>query len=168
MANDGKLNNARYELDFGIIPKIFHKDPTDFITRCLRSKDGYVCAMFNRYYELVNKVYFLDNPKHFETNQFGLIKQRLSGGVQMAYITLPSEHEGSLVYCTAYAVVWQKGFFRFKNPRLFHIVRNLGGVMTVCTVDAEGNYTDHGPTTGTAEEDMARIGEIIQKQEESK
>ena len=30
---NNKLNNVRFQLDFGMIPKIFYKDPIDFLKR---------------------------------------------------------------------------------------------------------------------------------------
>lgn len=167
MANDGKQNNARYELDFGIIPKIFYKDPGDFVTRCLRWKDGYVCAMFNRYYELVNKVFFPNHPKRFDPSQFALTESKIEGG-RVIYITLPTEHEGSLVYCSAYAAAYRKGFFGIKDAKLFLIERSVLGTDCIGTMDPEGKHVNFGPVTGSIQGDIARIAEIVRSQKTKK
>lgn len=160
MANDGKLNNARYQLDFGMIPKIFYKDPVDFTTRCRRAKSDYLCALFNRYYQVVNTVYFFDRPKKFRPSDFSQRETSPAGGKQLLHITLPTEHEGSLEYCTDYVIAFEKGLFGVKNPRLYAIERNLGGVMTIGAMEPDGTHTDHGPAAGTVEENLARIARI--------
>lgn len=153
----GKLNNARYELDFYMIPKIFHRDPADFIVRCQRTKGGYLSALFNKYYDIANSVFFFNNPKHFSEADFTMVEAHPAKGQHVLYISLPTEHEGSLVYCTGLAIAYEKKLFTIKNPRFFLIERQLGGIFRIGSVDPEGNFTDHCDSSGTVEGDIALI-----------
>ena len=153
----GKLNNARYELDLYMIPKIFHKDPADFIVRCQRTKGGYLSALFNKYYDIANSVFFFNNPKHFQESDFTITEATPVKGQHVLCLTLPSEHEGSLVYCTGFAIAYEKKLFAVKNPRFFLIERQLGGVFRIGSVDAEGSYTDLCASSGNPVEDIPRI-----------
>lgn len=165
MTNDshksaGGLNNARYQLDFSIIPKILFKDPTDFITRCQRSKGEYICALFNRFYEFANSVFFFDRPKHFDSDQFTLQERKLSDGRRMLHITLPSEHEGSLVYCTDYVILYEKKLFGVKNAASFTIERHLGGTVIIGSVDDQMNHVHHDESRGSQEADLDLIRDL--------
>lgn len=152
---ESKLNNVRYQLDYGMIPKIFYRDPVDFVLRSRRVKGAYISALFNRYYELVNPVFFPDRPKTFRPEDFS-VTESAAGRGRLLRITLPEEHEGSLEYCTEYVIAFGKGLFGVKNPRLYAIERNLGGVMTIGAMEPDGTHTDLGPG-GTVEENLSRI-----------
>lgn len=147
MAN--KLNNVRFQLDFGMIPKIFYRDPVDFILRTRRVKGEFLCALFNRYYETLNPMYFPENPKQFSPGDFTVREDR-----GMLLIGLPHEHEGSLEYCTQYIILWKKGLFGPKNARLFALERGLGGIMTLGAMEPDGTHTTLG-SAGTEEENLA-------------
>ena len=153
----GKLNNARYDLDLYMIPKIFHQDPADFIVRCQRTKGGYLAALFNKYYSVVNSVFFFDNPKHFDGKDFAVTEAAPARGAHVLYLSLPSEHEGSLEYCVGFAITYEKKLFALKNPKFFAVVRRLGGVFRIGCVDAQGSFTDLDASTGTVEGDMEKI-----------
>lgn len=163
----GELNNARYQLDTAIIPIIFYKDPSDFVIRCLRQKDGYLCALFNRYYDFVNPVFFIENHKHFEISDFSQTEHDLGGKQQLLYIHLPTEHQGSLNYCTAYVFTYEKKFFGPKNVRFFTIEHQFGGGEVIGSVDAEGNHVSCGPSSGDKAEDIARIQKIAFQEEKT-
>lgn len=155
---DNKLNNVRYQLDYGMIPKIFYRDPVDFTLRSRRVKGDYICALFNRYYEMVNPIFFPDRPKKFIPGDFTVTETEAGKG-RLLCITLPREHEGSLEYCTAYVIAFGRGLFGVKNPRLYAIERNLGGVMTIGAMEPDGTHTDQGPA-GTEAENLTRIAGI--------
>lgn len=161
----GELNNARYQLDTAIIPKIFHKDPSDFVIRCLRAKDGYLCALFNRYYDFVNPVFFIDSYKHFEVSDFSQTEHSFDGNKRILYIHLPTEHQGSLNYCTAYVFAYEKKFFGPKNAKFYTIEHQFGGGEHIGSVDKEGNHVDFGASSGTKEGDIARIQEMAFQEE---
>lgn len=150
-----KINNVRFQLDFGMIPKIFYKDPIDFVLRTRRVKSDFICALWNRYYETLNPMYFPENPKQFTPRDF-TIRDGAAGKLHYYHITLPKDHEGSLEYCTAYFVVWQKGFFGMKNIRLFGLERNLGGTMTIGGMEPDGSHSTLG-IAGTEEENISLI-----------
>ncbi len=152
---NNKINNVRFQLDFGMIPKIFYKDPIDFLVRTRRVKGEYICALWNRYYETLNPMYFPENPKHFSPKDFSL-RETVSGKGYYLTITLPGDHEGSLEYCTEYIIACRKGLFSLKAPRLFAVERNLGGVMTIGAMEPDGTHTTLG-RAGTGEENFAMI-----------
>lgn len=161
----GSINNARWDLDTHMIPSIFYKDSADFIIRCRRHSDGYLCALFNRYYEIANRVFFLDDPKHFEKAQFSLTEHNPEHGGQVIRLSLPDEHKGSLNYCTDYVITYDKKLFGPQNAKFFTIERHFGGVYRLGTVDASGNHTDLGESTGTAEDDVAQLCRIAAEQD---
>lgn len=152
---ENKLNNVRFQLDFGMIPKIFYKDPIDFVLRTRRVKGEYICALFNRYYETLNPMYFPENPKQFAPREFPVREAALGKGY-FIFIGLPKEHEGSLEYCTKFIIACQKGLVTIKNPRLFAVERNLGGILTIGAMEPDGTHTTLG-SAGTEEENLARI-----------
>ena len=153
MAN--KLNNVRFQLDFGMIPKIFYKDPTDFVLRTRRVKADYICALFNRYYETLNPMYFPENPKRFSPGDFG-VRETASGKENFILIRMPGDHEGSLEYCTDLIIAYRRGVFGIKAPRLFALERNLGGLITVGAMEPDGTHTTLG-NAGTEEENLTLI-----------
>lgn len=131
---ENKINNVRFQLDFGMIPKIFYKDPIDFVLRTRRVKTDYICALWNRYFETLNPMYFPENPKQFSSEDFTL-REAVQGKLRFVLLALPDDHEGSLEYCTDYFIVWQKGIFGIKKspavcpgekPRWYHDHRRHG------------------------------------------
>lgn len=156
----GNLNNARWELDVRMIPGIFHKDPADFIIRCRRHNDGYLCALFNRYYEIANRVFFFEDPKVFEKHQFSLTEDTLENGKRVICLSLPDEHKGSLNYCTDYVITYEKKLLSIQNPQFFTIERHFGGVYHLGTVDRSGNHRDLGESSGHRMADLEAFGRI--------
>lgn len=152
---ENKINNVRFQLDFGMIPKIFYKDPVDFALRTRRVRGEYICALFNRYYETLNPMYFPENPKQFTPGEFP-VRETAQGKLHFFIIGLPREHEGSLEYCTDFLIGYQKGLFGMKSPRLYAIERNLGGVFTVGAMEPDGTHTTLGKA-GTEEDNLALI-----------
>ena len=157
-----KINNVRFQLDFGMIPKIFYKDPIDFVLRTRRVKGDYICALWNRYYETLNPMYFPENPKRFTPGDFA-VREVDGKGRSFLILTLPGDHEGSLEYCVEYIIACKKGIFGAKNPRLYALERNLGGVMTIGAMNPDGTHTTLC-TAGTEEENLAAVaGHVFQK-----
>lgn len=154
---DNKLNNVRFQLDFGMIPKIFYKDPIDFILRSRRVKGAFICALFNRYYEVLNPMYFPDRPKHFAPTDF-TVREKTAHKLQFMTISLPAEHEGSLEFCRSYIIAWQKGIFSMKNPRLYAVERTPLGLMSLGAMEPDGTHTTLGQA-GTEEENLAIIAQ---------
>ena len=159
MASENKLNNVRFQLDFGMIPKIFYKDPVDFVVRSRRVKGEFICALFSRYYEMLNPMYFPENPKSFSPSDFTVREISQGKGQYFMVIDLPSEHEGSLEYCTQFIAAWQKGIFGMKKPRLFALERTPLGIMTVGVMEPEGTYTTLGDA-GSEAENLALIAQV--------
>lgn len=158
---ENKLNNVRFQLDFGMIPKIFYKDPVDFIVRTRRVKGEFICALFNRYYEVLNPMYFPENPKHFVPGDF-TVRERTLGKAQFFIFDLPGEHEGSLEYCVQFIAAWRKGVFGIKTPRLYALERTPLGLLTVGAMEPDGTYTTLGEA-GTEEENLALIAKAAFK-----
>lgn len=158
---ENKLNNVRFQLDFGMIPKIFYRDPVDFVLRTRRVKAEFICALWNRYYETLNPMYFPENPKHFTPGDFSL-REAVRGKLHFLIITLPRDHEGSLEYCTEYCIAYRKGPFGMKKPRLYALERNLGGFLTLGATEPDGTHTTLGPA-GTEEENLALISAHLTK-----
>jgi hypothetical protein len=152
---ENKINNVRFQLDFGMIPKIFYKDPIDFVLRTRRVKSDYICALFNRYYDTLNPMYFPENPKHFTPENF-CVRESVVGKLQLIIITLPQDHEGSLEYCLEHIIAYRKGIFGPKKARLFALERNLGGVLTIGAMNPDGTHTTLF-RAGTEEENLALI-----------
>lgn len=150
-----KLNNVRFQLDFGMIPKIFYKDPVDFIVRSRRVKGEFICALYNRYYEVLNPMYFPDRPKHFVPGDF-TVEEKAAHKLQFMRITLPSEHEGSLEFCTEYIIAWQKGFLGMKKPQLYAVERTPLGLRQLGAMHPDGTHSSLGQA-GMAEENLAAI-----------
>lgn len=156
---ENKLNNVRFQLDFGMIPKIFYRDPIDFVLRTRRVKGDYICALFNRYYETLNPMYFPENPKNFIPGDF-TVRESALGKLQYITITLPGEHEGSLEYCKAYYIAGRKGIFGMKNPQLYALERNLGGTLTIGAMNPDGTHTTLG-LAGAEEENLQMVAKAI-------
>ncbi len=152
---ENKLNNVRFQLDFGMIPKIFYRDPIDFLLRTRRVKGEYICALWNRYFETLNPMYFPENPKHFSPDDF-TVRETSGKGRSFLMITLPKDHEGSLEYCVEYIIAGKKGIFGMKSPRLYALERNLGGVMTIGAMNPDGTHTTLGHAR-TEEENLTLI-----------
>ncbi len=150
---NNKINNVRFQLDFGMIPKIFYKDPIDFVLRTRRVQGEYICALVNRYYETLNPMYFPENPKHFTPEDF-TVREIGDKGRSFLVIGLPTDHEGSLEYCVEYYIAYRKGVFGMKSHRLYALERNLGGVMTIGAMNPDGTHTTLG-RAGTEEENLA-------------
>lgn len=151
-----KLNNVRFQLDFGMIPKIFYKDPLDFVLRSRRVKEEFICALFNRYYETLNPMYFPENPKHFSPADFAFRELTGEKGTHYQIITLPREHEGSLEYCTQFIIVWKKAMFKKTLYRLYAIERTPLGLLSLGAMEPDGTHTTLG-AAGTEEENLSRI-----------
>ena len=151
-----ELNNFRYTLDFIIMPQ---NATPQFIQECISRKEKKICEFFNHYYNTINHLHFANHPKTFHEEEFTVTNTAVSNTRFILYITLPDEHEGSLMYCTAYAFSYERNFMGIKNIKFFTIEKSDMGTRCIGTME-DGKHMNLGLPTGTVEGDIAAIANI--------
>lgn len=91
--NGPTLTGKRYYIDFVLIPRLVAQAPGAIYTNLMQGKmPEFLTTVFNDVYE---------NLKSFTKDQFNVEIYKDSFST-IFYTTLPTEHEGSMVYCNAY------------------------------------------------------------------
>lgn len=151
---------VRHQLDFTVMPQLFYRDKEAFLKSALNKKETFFCDLFTQHYTWANPIYYPDSPRSFRESDFSLYLHSLPGGKNILYISLPEEHEGSTVFCTAYALTYQKGFLSHKNIRFFTVEESIMGTTCIGQVPAEGGHINCGPTAGTMDGDLELLEKI--------
>lgn len=153
------INNARYQLDFVQMPQ--NANP-QFIQNCLTQKERFLCEIFNSYYSGINPLFYPDHPKSFREDEFTLTNTQISATGFILYITLPVEHDGSLIYCSAYAFSYERTLLDIKNVRFFTIEQSDMGTACIGSITANGGHINYGQPAGSVEGDLTLIRKILQ------
>ena len=158
-----QFNNVRYRLDFNIFPRYVKDKGIDFLYELLEKREQYLCDYFNIYYEKIgNPLFFTANPKRFSVDQFLITEKASDNGSKIIYISLPDEHEGSRVYCTAYAFVYHEENGVIDAFKMFTIEKSIFN--TTCIAQMwDGQRINIGEATGSAEGDIAFLEKITGK-----
>jgi len=158
-------NNARYTMDFELIPRQVKNDGIEFLLDLLRYREEYMCSIFNGYYsKLFNKLFFRNKPRKFTPDQFSITEHTSEKGFRYVYVSLPHEHEGSLVYCTAYVFVYMMEEDTVTFFTMFTVEKSVRN--TTCIAHMwDGERRNIGKATGTAEGDIAYIDSMLDIEE---
>lgn len=127
----------------------------------LEKREEYICDIFNSYYDKIgNPILFKEQPKHFSENQFVITNRNLDDTMKIIYVSLSDEHEGSLVYCTAYAFVYCIENKEIVSFFMFTIEKSIDN--TTCIAHMwDGERTNLGTATGSINGDIQFIKELV-------
>lgn len=150
-------NNVRYELDFRLMPLLAENEGVDFINLILVSDGSVLCDVFNSFYdEFGNTSFFKDSPKHFTENQFTITEKDFDDEIKIVHISLPDEHEGSDIYCTAYVFVCYMENGEINSCSMYTVEKGIDDVTFICKMN-KGAHMNFGFGTGSVDGDIQRI-----------
>lgn len=148
----------RYVIDFHIIPKLFINAPDKMLVHL---ENGTICDFL---YTVFEDAY--EGMKKFNRNEFECKKYE-DGECSLYYITLPREHEGSMVWCNAYGFA-----FRITGDsiiyQMYTVEETDSGMVfgeksgfpktnMLCGVDPEMNHLNFGPSSEFQMENVERM-----------
>lgn len=134
--------SSRYNLDFSIIPKMYHYSPAMFAQQFLQRAEDFLAGLFNDVYRdncggIIGNtgrvVRFFGRKRNFASKDFEKTIIRCPENTVIVYVTLPPADDKALDYCEAYAVVLND-----HDCQLFLIDRSTDGEYFVSTVDENG------------------------------
>lgn len=153
-------NGMRYRLDFMVMPIMVENRGVEFADAIVTSKGKVICDLFNSYYDEVgNATFFKDSPKHFTKKQFVFTEKDFDDKTRIIHISLPEEHEGSMVYCTAYVFVCGMKNGKINTFSMYTIEKSMGDITFIGKMH-KGSHINYGLATGSAEGDIQRIREL--------
>ncbi len=156
-------NNVRYKLDFRVIPSMFESKGTEFINMLRESRGSILCNVFNLFYDdFGNSTFFKDNPKHFTENQFVFTEKDFGNNLKIIHISLPEEHEGSDIYCTAYIFSCRMQNNKVQSCSMYTVEKSMGDMAFIGTMTNTG-HLNFGFSTGSVDGDIQRIRELTDK-----
>lgn len=152
-------NGVRYNLDFTLMPLMAENEGIELVNGLLESRGGILCNIFNSYYDKFgNASFFKDCPKHFTEEQFTVTEKDFDD-MKIIHISLPEEHTGSFVYCTAYVFVCGTEDSKINSCSMFTIEKSMGDITFIGKM-SNGQHINFGLGTGSADEDIQRIREL--------
>lgn len=154
-------NSVRYNLDFIVIPTITENNGVEFVNDILESHGSVLCDIFNSYYdEFGNSTFFKECPKHFNEDQFNVTVQDFDNNIKIVYISLPDEHTGSFVYCTAYAFACRTKDSRITSCSMYTVEKSMSNTTCIGKMH-EGMHMNYGFATGSADKDIQAIKKLL-------
>ncbi|MDE6670610.1 MAG: hypothetical protein K2J36_09040 [Ruminococcus sp.] len=154
-------NNVRYELDFRLMPLMTENKGIEFINLIIVSRGSIICTIFNSFYdECGNSTFFKDNPKHFTEDQFVFTEKDFSNNLKIVHISLPEEHEGSDIYCTAYIFACHMEDNIATSCSMYTVEKSMGDMAFIGKMTDTG-HLNFGISTDSADGDIERIREIV-------
>lgn len=139
----------RYQIDFHLIPSLFHHDKYRFSEVFAEAADEFLAYVYNRADIASKQEVFVHSLKYDAKSHFTVYQKDHPGGIRIIYVTLPPVDDGSHVYCTAYALVLVKG-----EPNFYTIEESVFGTTCIGTVDQEENHINMGDAGKSVEENM--------------
>lgn len=153
----GMENSVRYDLDFRIIPGMVNDE---FIREILTLRERFFRNFFNRHYQLTYPLFFPDAPPRFQDSDFSFTESASADGSHLIYVTLPEEHRGSFVYCTAYAFAFRQIGPEITDIRFFTVEHSDLGTGCIGTMAKGTTHLNLAPAADTAEGNKERIHKI--------
>ncbi len=152
-----RRNHVREDLDFEIIPNMVYNDGPKFSDNCLSGKEDFICYLFNNYYEMMNPIYYQDDPKHFRPVDFHVGIRHITSDKHLLFVQLPDEFMGSLEFCRCYAIAYETCDGQVKNQRLFCVQDSAYGWRRIGEVDCDGNSKFITRSSGNIAEEITQI-----------
>lgn len=153
-------NGVRYNLDFRLMPLLAEKEGVEFVNGLLVSRGSILCDIFNSFYdEFGNATFFKDCPKHFTEDQFNVTEKDFDDNLKIIHISLPKEHTGSIVYCTAYVFVCCMEDNEIKSCSMYTVEKSMGDIAFIGKM-TNGGHMNFGFSTGSVNGDIQRIREL--------
>ena len=150
-------NHVREDLDFEIIPNMVYNDGPKFIDNCLSGKEDFICYLFNNYYEMMNPIYYQDDPKHFRPVDFHVGVRSCGQDKHILFVQLPDEFMGSLEFCRCYAVAYETYNDQINNLRFFCVQESAYGWRRIGEIDRDGNSKFITRSSGNIAEEVDQI-----------
>lgn len=151
--NEQEFNNligVRYSIDFRVVPKIFMGAPSGVLGALLNNEIGdLLSAIFNDVYEGKRK-FSADNFKairHIDEDDF------------VYYVTLPSEHDGSIVWCDAYGFAFVRDGDAM-SAQFFTVEDSGRGIKMLCGLDTNLDHINFGNAFDTDIENAQKMLQI--------
>lgn len=146
-------DNARYMLDFQLIPDMIRTTGRDFVSKCLMYREDLICLFFNHIlHEMAGQA-----GRPYTREQFRVTEHTVSDQDRILYIELPPAADSSAVYCTAYAVAYSDTPLGVQDVRFYSIEKSTRGTTCIGTMDADGNHINYGRAYPTPEQNIRVI-----------
>jgi len=150
---------ARYMLDFRLMPEAVENQGETFIKSCLKGGGEFMAFLYNNYFHNLCK----DTSVSYTAGDFGISENRMSPREYILYIDLPREHYDSTVYCTAYAIAYQKSMLgKISYARFYTVEASVFGTGCIGTMQG-GTHVNYGDAHPEAGENIRAIYKLYRK-----
>lgn len=146
------MDDARYMLDFVLMPDIVRKDGWKIVFMLLYEKEEFVCTIFNKVlHDMAGQ------PAVYTKEQFRVTEHRISEQQRALYIELPPAADSSAICCTAYVITYSERAGGFEAVRFYTIEKSTRGTTCIGAMGSDGSHINYGRAYPTAEENIAAI-----------
>lgn len=149
------MNNARYLLDFRVMPELLERIGDDYIRRCRELKEDFVCLIFNQFLEKLSGGQAAVCP----TDQFRVSEHVLNDRMNLLYIELPAADEAP-VFCTAYAIAFSDTPDGIRDVRYYTVERSILGTGCIGSMSAD-SHLNFGKAYPTVQENVQAIRSLV-------
>ena len=146
-------NNTRHTMDFQVMPDLIGKSGSTFVKRCLKEKERHICEIYNYFFQKVFKNFQIT----YNEKDFCISDHKMSGHQRILYISLPPKHDDSTVFCTAYAVFYEKNLFGIGNTQFYTVEASVFNTTCIGTMSPDGTHLNFGEAYPTREQNLQAI-----------
>lgn len=157
------LNDVRYTLDFDFMPEMFYETPAQFFNALEQGKEGFLCNVFNNFYEGVNEKHFKNNPIVFKPEDFKITKYLLAKSKFLYYVEVPTPHDGAKVWCEAFCFGFDLKIAEESKLKYFTVENSELNVKMLCGVDSDKKHVNYGKAAADMENNVDKMLKIMFK-----
>lgn len=147
------LTGIKYTIDFRLIPKIFFSSPTGILGMLMEDEARDIfCSIYNDAYE---------GKRSFTKDDFN-ITRIIDEDDFIYYVTLPDEHDGSMVWCEAYGFVFVRDD-DLMNAQFFTLEKSNANTTMLCGISTTLDHMNFGEASDNHEENAKRMLDIAKR-----
>lgn len=146
-------NNARYILDFQIMPQLLADVGSDYVKNCLIEKNRFVFRVFDTFLAKLNdQAHSGHTPDQFEVSQY-----TLSSSQKLLYIRLPDAADRSMLWCTAYCITFTQTGDDIRDVQFFTVEKSTRGTGCIGTMTTDGDHINYGIAHPSEEDNINAV-----------
>lgn len=144
--------SIRQIIDLQIVPAMYYENQEAFSMTFAMHPQALFARAYTTAYEPIKPRHFWQKPRQFTEQDFQAYNKLCPDGMLVFYVSLPPADDGSLVFCTAFAVAIRENQYHF-----FTIDQNATGKKHIGTVDESGQHIVFEYATDSVEKNMELV-----------
>ena len=152
----------RYDIDYHLVPEMFHYAPVLFISQLATRGEIFLADLFNDAYSRGTigsdgtVTHHWRNSKPFTTDDFKILVAAFQDETRLIHVHLPTADDEGCDYCLAYIVVLDDETCRF-----YTVEKNIRNETYIGTVDENGVHFIVGGGMEYSEDQLASLHMFI-------